>query len=89
MAENYIEILLLSKDNVLTPDWINVTIPSKESIEFLDGLLGLIGKVKKSEIIGRWVNKGEDGEGSLFSSFKDGDGQQIAREFLRKIVIMS
>jgi pentapeptide repeat protein/CHAT domain-containing protein len=74
MAENYIEILLVGNDNkILNSSWMNVTIPTKESTEFLEGLLGLIKRKGKSPIINKWIEFNENGEMSLLNSFNSGD----------------
>jgi uncharacterized protein YjbI with pentapeptide repeats len=72
MAEDFIETLLIGKDdNVLNSTyWMNVAIPTIESMQFLEGLLGLIKKSTISDTISKWIDKNE---GSLFNSFKDGD----------------
>ena len=67
MAENYIAILLSGKDDYSY--WMNVTIPTRESMQFLEGLLGLIKKKSKSETINKWVDRNNN-EGSLFNSFR-------------------
>jgi hypothetical protein len=73
MAETYIEILMLGKnDDILSPNWMNITIPTAESVQFLEGLLGLIKKRGESETIKKWIDINDQNEGSLFTSFKQG-----------------